>query len=201
MGKIEENKYKKQARLLETAFSLFTTKGIAKTSISDIVNHAGVAKGTFYLYFQDKYDIANKLIARKARSLCLQSLQRLERSDIADPIDRLIFMVDTIIDELQRNPLLLQFINKNLSWGIFRNALSCTESERDIPPEALLSRVFLSDIDNWTNVEAMLYIIIEMVGSTCHSVILDSDPLPLDEFKPHLYRSIRAIATTFRAPS
>ena len=38
----------------------FTSKGIQKTSISDIVEDAGVAKGTFYLYFKDKYDIRNK---------------------------------------------------------------------------------------------------------------------------------------------
>ena len=42
----------KEDSLLNTAFSLFTTKGVSKTSISDIVNNAGVAKGTFYLYFQ-----------------------------------------------------------------------------------------------------------------------------------------------------
>ena len=43
-----------------------TTKGLAKTTISDIVENAGVAKGTFYLYFKDKYDIRNKLISHKA---------------------------------------------------------------------------------------------------------------------------------------
>ena len=41
-------------------------KGFQKTSISDIVNEAGVAKGTFYLYFKDKLDIRYKLIAKKS---------------------------------------------------------------------------------------------------------------------------------------
>ena len=49
MGKAEENKLKKRESLLNTAFELFTTKGIHDTSISDIVEKAGVAKGTFYL--------------------------------------------------------------------------------------------------------------------------------------------------------
>ncbi|MFR3322153.1 MAG: TetR family transcriptional regulator [Lachnospiraceae bacterium] len=31
-----------------------------------MVDNAGVAKGTFYLYFSDKYDLRNKLIAHKA---------------------------------------------------------------------------------------------------------------------------------------
>ena len=66
MGKAEENKLKKRESLLNTAFELFTTKGIHDTSISDIVEKAGVAKGTFYLYFKDKYDINNKLVAHRA---------------------------------------------------------------------------------------------------------------------------------------
>ena len=47
MKKVELNKKKKQDALLNTAYHLFTEKGFQKTSISDIVNEAGVAKGTF----------------------------------------------------------------------------------------------------------------------------------------------------------
>ena len=65
MGKIDKNKQIKRESLLETAFRLFTSKGIQKTSISEIVEDAGVAKGTFYLYFKDKYDIRNKLVAQE----------------------------------------------------------------------------------------------------------------------------------------
>ena len=51
MGKAEENKQHKRLSLLNTAFELFTTKGVNKTSISEISEQAGIAKGTFYLYF------------------------------------------------------------------------------------------------------------------------------------------------------
>lgn len=69
MGKLEENKKVKKDALFNTAFDLFTTKGITKTTISDIVEKAGVAKGTFYLYFKDKFDIRNKLVAHKTGEL------------------------------------------------------------------------------------------------------------------------------------
>ena len=49
MGKIESNKKRKKNTLFQTAFELFKEKGFAKTTISDIVNRAGLAKGTFYL--------------------------------------------------------------------------------------------------------------------------------------------------------
>ncbi len=57
MGKVEINKKQKKDALLNAAFDIFTNIGINKTSISEIVEKAGVAKGTFYLYFADKYDL------------------------------------------------------------------------------------------------------------------------------------------------
>ena len=36
MGRVEENKLQKQNSLMDTAFQLFTSQGIAKTSIADI---------------------------------------------------------------------------------------------------------------------------------------------------------------------
>ena len=69
MGKVDEKKKRKKEALFNTAYDLFTTKGINSTAISDIVEKAGVAKGTFYLYFKDKYDIRNKLIVHKTQEL------------------------------------------------------------------------------------------------------------------------------------
>lgn len=47
MNKIDKNKQKKRKSLFDAAFRLFTSKGIQKTSISDIVDHAGIAGDTF----------------------------------------------------------------------------------------------------------------------------------------------------------
>lgn len=74
MGKLETNKKVKKNALLQNAFELFTDKGFAKTTISDIVSRAGLAKGTFYLYFKDKYDLRDKLIVYKAGQLDRKSV-------------------------------------------------------------------------------------------------------------------------------
>ena len=68
MGKVETNKKQKNTTLLQTSFELFTEKGFTKTTISDIVNRAGLAKGTFYLYFKDKYDLRDRLVTYKQAS-------------------------------------------------------------------------------------------------------------------------------------
>ena len=44
MGKIDQNKQIKRESLLETAYRLFTSKGIHKTSISDIVRQVQVLR-------------------------------------------------------------------------------------------------------------------------------------------------------------
>lgn len=198
MGKVEENKQLKRERLLDTAFGLFTTKGLTKTSISDIVNNAGVAKGTFYLYFKDKYDIANKLIASKARHMYLQALERLDEQALTDSSDRIIFLVDDILNQFQRTHMLLRFINKNLSWGIFKNAMMQGSEDHKLEMEEFYGRILGPDWQQWQDLDVMLYLIIEMVGSSCYSVILEKDPMTLEELKPHLYRAIRALVKSFR---
>ena len=64
----------KETRLLETAFHLFTEKGIKDTSIQEIVDNANVAKGTFYLYFKDKYELRDILIAKKSQKIIQRSI-------------------------------------------------------------------------------------------------------------------------------
>ena len=66
---MKEDSNDKQSRLLDNAFKLFTQKGVKDTSIQEIVDGADVAKGTFYLYFKDKYEIRDVLIAQKSKKL------------------------------------------------------------------------------------------------------------------------------------
>ena len=47
----------KENQLFTAAYDLFLMQDIGKTSIDDIVKKAGVAKGTFYLYFKDIIDL------------------------------------------------------------------------------------------------------------------------------------------------
>ena len=44
----------RRADLLEASVAVFKAKGIAAATVADITEAAGVAKGTFYLYFQSR---------------------------------------------------------------------------------------------------------------------------------------------------
>ena len=41
--------------------------------------------------------------------------------------------------------------------------------------------------------EVMLFMIVELVSSTCYSSILYGEPLPIEELKPYLFETIRSI--------
>jgi AcrR family transcriptional regulator len=47
----------KRAELAGAATRVFSERGVAGTAVSDIVRAAGVAQGTFYLYFDSKDDV------------------------------------------------------------------------------------------------------------------------------------------------
>lgn len=193
MGKIDKNKQLKEHSLLKTAFEFFTTKGFSKTSISDIADKAGVAKGTFYLYFKDKYDIRNKLVSHKSSQLFRNAMDKLEPIlSTLDFEEKIIAIVDNIINQLNENQSLLTFISKNLSWGIFKNAITSNETG-----DINFIDVYHSMLDeapyDFKDPEIMLFMIIELVSSTCYSSILYDEPCKLDELKPHLYETIKAI--------
>ncbi len=52
--------------ILDTAEALFFTKGYEKTTINDILNEIGIAKGTFYYYFKSKDEVMDAIVVRMA---------------------------------------------------------------------------------------------------------------------------------------
>lgn len=188
MSKLDQKKKEKRESLLTAAFSLFTSKGITDTSISDIVREAKMAKGTFYLYFKDKYDLRDKLIVTKANSLLRTAAEATEKQNFDNLEDRIIFLVDNLLNRLNQDKILLKFISKNLSWGVFDHMI---RSEKTVIHgysfhEAYL--VLLAESGRkFKNPDLLLFMIIELISSTCYNVILLGQPLSLEEFKPELY--------------
>lgn len=51
------NSLGKKTAIVQSAIQVFKEQGIEKTKISDIVQRAGIAQGTFYLYFPSKLSL------------------------------------------------------------------------------------------------------------------------------------------------
>lgn len=193
MRKVDQNKKQKKDSLLDAAFGLFMENGFHKTSISDIVNQAGVAKGTFYLYFTDKYDLRNKLISHKAIQVFSNAYNALLNTEIKTFEEQIIFIIDHILTQFQEDRSLVFFISKHLSWALFKNSLI------DVPEEGqesiydeycqLLEKSGL----HFKNPEIMIYMIIELISGTSYNSILYDQPKPINELKPYLYATVRCI--------
>lgn len=95
----------RRKEILDAANGLFAERGFSETTVEDIAQAAGVAKGTIYLYFQSKEHI---LVALKQRFM--QGLIDALTDVIADSVERFSAgegvdyrdVIDEIFDELVR---------------------------------------------------------------------------------------------------
>ena len=79
----------RRRELLEATVHVFSEKGIASTSVDDIVRAAGVAKGTFYLYFATKDDAINAVAEWMVETVA-DRIQAIAADADRSPVERLL---------------------------------------------------------------------------------------------------------------
>lgn len=186
-----KKKLLKEKQMLLAGYNLFVTRGVEKTSIDDIVKLAGVAKGTFYLYFKDKYDLLDQLILQKSNEIIKEGLKKANSLGIDDFRKRTLFFLDYIINYLKENKSLLKLINKNISWGLYRKAMMKPKEYDEI--KSVLD-IFVKNLINEgiqkDEAEMTLFMIIELVGSVCFTTIILKEPTDIESIKPILFKKI-----------
>lgn len=70
----------RRQNILEAARTVFAKRGYHETTIDDIVAEAGVARGTFYLYFEDKRAVFADLIDRFSARITM-AIMRIDTAD------------------------------------------------------------------------------------------------------------------------
>jgi AcrR family transcriptional regulator len=75
-----QKRQERREQLLRVAKDVFARRGYAKTTVDDIVLEAGIARGTFYLYFGDKRDAFSELVDQFALKIN-QVIVRIEPND------------------------------------------------------------------------------------------------------------------------
>jgi AcrR family transcriptional regulator len=79
----------RREQVLRHAKRIFARKGYHRTNIADIVTRAQIARGTFYLYFQNKRDLFEELLEQVLGELRLR-IQRLRIGpEEPDPVEQL----------------------------------------------------------------------------------------------------------------
>jgi AcrR family transcriptional regulator len=100
-------------RLLRAAVDVFGARGYAAARVSDIVGRAGVAQGTFYLYFESKEAIFLRLIDDFFGRLLGDTLGHYPAAGLEstrDLVAQLRQMWLTILDRCRREPVLTMLV-------------------------------------------------------------------------------------------
>lgn len=189
MSTVEGKKQEKRRALLDAAYELFLERGTAKTSVEDITSRAKVAKGTFYLYFQDKGAVMQALLGRVSYQLLSEACMAVEQqTELQTFPDKMVAVIDHIIEALRRDTLVLKFLERNFVWP----GLDQIEASRDAEPlMRKLLTVVMSSPEMVSRTEREIYQRITALGSMCMSVcyssILEGKPDDIEAMKPVLY--------------
>ena len=84
---VKEREVRKK-ELIEAAGQLFFTKGYETTSVADIIDAVGVAKGTFYHYFKSKEELLNELATDRIKEN-LKRIMPLVENDSLSALEKL----------------------------------------------------------------------------------------------------------------
>lgn len=194
-GKMIEKKKQKLTSLYNAAYDLLTSNGIRNTVIDDVVKHAGVAKGTFYLYFKDKDDLVDKVIIRKTSALINGAIEALQKAGKTGPKDfrqSVIFISDYMIGAFSADKKFLELIHENLSLNLYKRLIDCEELA--FAQETFIQNYVLGG-GTAEGAQKRLYLIITLICSVCYNAIALEFPYTMDEIREDLYDSINHILT------
>jgi AcrR family transcriptional regulator len=86
----------RRRELIAAARAVFEKKGVAAATVSDIVKAAGVAQGTFYLYFDTKDDVVNALAEQVAVRM-VETAEKAVADAEAGAVAKLLALRDAIL--------------------------------------------------------------------------------------------------------
>jgi len=114
-----ESREARRAQMLERALDVFAEQGYYRTSVSDLVKAAGVARGTFYLYFDGKEALFLELLEQLLTEFRGNIVGAETGSDAPPLAEQLARIVANILNTLQQN--------RSLTRIIFREAVALDE--------------------------------------------------------------------------
>jgi len=128
-----QRRLERRQQILEAAVRVFASRGFHATGVSDIVEAAAVARGTFYLYFPSKLAVFEELLDQVTRAV-EEAITRVEVGPGAPPA----------LDQLRANVrrlLLLPRARPELLRLLLRQAVGL-DPELDHKLEAFHQRMF-----------------------------------------------------------
>lgn len=112
----------RRIELLKTAQELFFSQGYEQTSVQNIIDAVGIAKGTFYHYFQSKEDLLNQLASWMAEELFKELQQKIEQMN-GNALEKFRLLVSSALNwkfgkrrDLSMTYIRVMYQDKNLAF-------------------------------------------------------------------------------------
>lgn len=83
-------------RILDTAYELFTDRGIRAVGVDEVIARSGVAKATLYKHFRSKNDLALAFLDRRERIWTIDYIEAGSARQAADPEGQLLAIFDML---------------------------------------------------------------------------------------------------------
>ena len=91
----EEEREERRLRIAEAALRVFVRQGFTHSRVEDICSEAGIAKGTYYLYFSSREEVLYLLLTSMIEQ---QSRAMMQLSTQAGPVPDLAEIIGGILD-------------------------------------------------------------------------------------------------------
>jgi AcrR family transcriptional regulator len=101
----------RRAELIEAAMRRFAIEGLEETSVAEIVAEAGVAQGTFYLYFESKADLVNSVVVQLSEQI-VEGIERITDATPMCAVEKLGRMRDELLTVVSSDTDLIAFFHR-----------------------------------------------------------------------------------------
>jgi AcrR family transcriptional regulator len=101
----------RRSELIEAAMRRFASEGLDETSVAEIVAEAGVAQGTFYLYFESKADLVNQVVVQMSEGI-VAGVEAIADEEGTSAVEKLLRTRDELLSVVRDDTALLAFFHR-----------------------------------------------------------------------------------------
>lgn len=137
----EKNQIRQQ--LLDSGRELFATYGLKKTSIEDLTRPAGIAKSSFYAFFDSKEALYLELLMMERRRMREEIAARFPVTD--DARETIAHLLRAAVREIEANALTRRVIAHPEEWQMIARRVSPEQMEANLAESTLTTLSFIRE--------------------------------------------------------
>jgi len=133
-----------RGKLIEVGRDYFQRFGIKKTAVEELAKAAGIAKGTFYHFFESKEDLCMEIFEEEEQAMRAQVSQIL--SSRAGPKETVRGLLAYALD-FTRNDSLLATLRKSGEYMLLARGVGREKLERHLDNDEPLARLLIENLE------------------------------------------------------